>query len=50
MDRAEPLPVPSFHSRRPSASKQYTDEEESPAKTWRPSGEVAHEYTAASQR
>ncbi|GAA2960679.1 hypothetical protein GCM10010446_52740 [Streptomyces enissocaesilis] len=32
-DSAEPLPVPSFHSRVPSASKQYTDEDESPAKT-----------------
>ncbi len=47
---AEPQPVPSFHSRVPSASKQYTEEWLSPAKTYRPSGEAAQENTAASQR
>ncbi len=42
--------MPSFHSRVPSRSKQYTEEEASPAKTKRPPGEVAHEYTVLSQR
>ncbi len=43
MDSAEPPPVPSFHSRVPSAAKQYTEDAESPAKTWRPSRAVAQE-------
>lgn len=49
MDSADPPPVPSFHRRVPSWSKQYTEDEASPAKTNRPPGEVAQEYTALSQ-
>ncbi len=45
---AEPQPVPSFHSRVPSAAKQYTEEWLSPANTYSPSGEAAQENTEAS--
>src|SRR5262245_64773128 len=48
MESPEPQPVPSFHSRLPLASKQYTDEDVSAAKTYPSSGVLAQASTVSS--
>src|SRR5262249_40509188 len=43
IEYAEPQPVASFHNRSPVSAKQYTDEQLSPANTYLPSSDAAHE-------